>query len=336
MKKWTMVMAGLLVTMLVTSNVYAIENIEYQSEELPNDGRIILNFLSMDTDEKSSPVKGVMVEISYIDDNDREIDIRELKELEGTTINLVSDSNGIVIINNLPYGLYKYKVVSIPNGYENSIEENYFGIDLMNKDAKLDIKMVRKIEMAEGGSEYKENQKSEEIKEEEKIIVEMKPQENTEKSIPKNEQVIENVNVDDNTVALKTNINKLSTEIYNYDDSTQVTIASNSLVKQDNIEEDVPKEIIIKNTIAYVRERIKKPEDDMIKKFKEYRISDSIKIAINTVDNTINEYLKFLTDLHDWEDKNKKIKRIDRTLAKVKDMYQQKKYIGPVIKMKIA
>lgn len=323
MKRWAIVLVTVL-CIIFTGNVYAEENIE--SQEILNDGRLVLNFLSMDTDAKSSPVSNVKVEIFYVDNN--LIDIRELEELKNVTINLVSDENGIVIINYLPYGLYQYRIISAPEGFEYSSDINYFVIDLMDKDIKLNVNLDKKIQMAEGGEVVKEIPIEEE--KEETPIIEIKPPQEELKDEVIQEK--ENIQVENNEGALKTNLNKLSIEIYSYDEDSQENIVNEENILKEKKDKDVVPEEVIKNTIVCVRERIRKSQYEMIQKFKEYKLSDSIKIAINTINSSMHDYSKFIIDKLD--DENKRLKKIDKVISKVNKINEEKKYKCYAIRMK--
>lgn len=328
MKRWTMIATSFLIVLAFNSNIYAIENNEAQMDELPNNGRIVINFLTMETDEKSSPVKDVSIDLFYLDEEDNEIDIRQLEELKNTTINLVSDPNGIIVINNLPYGLYKYKVTNVPMGYEFLAEEKYVGVDLLNTSPKLSIYLTAKIEMADGSTIEETPPKDEvEVKPPETIIDSPKDEEII--LPPANEEEIVEEIEEEKGEALKINVNSLSTDIYEYEEQ-------NSEIEQEEKDEEVvedTKEDIMKNTVANARERFKKSKQDMIKKFREYKISDSIRVAINTVDNSVNKYIKYISDLPD--NKDKKLKRFDRIVGDVYNSKKEKIYINPRIKAKL-
>lgn len=72
----------------------------------------------------------------------------------------------------------------------------------------------------------------------------------------------------------------------------------------------------------------------MIKKFQEYKISDSIKIAINTVDDTMNTYKEFVSDLPN-DKKNKKLKRLSSIMCKVKNIKNERLYNLPIVRARV-
>lgn len=330
MKRWTMVITSFIVMIFASKSIYAVENIDSQSNGLLNEGRIVIDFMVDDTYEKNSPVKDVEVELLFLV-NDDMIDIRKVEELNNTTINLVSDENGKVVLNNLPYGLYQYRIISAPNGFEYNEDYEYIEVDLLNKNINMDVYLTRKIEMAEGSTIVEEPK--EEIEDTKDNINDESKKEETIISTPKKEEVIEKVVIEDNTNALKTNVNMLSLDIYNYSENTEEVNKSEMIVNQVQKDNESNKEVIMKNTINYMRDRMKSLNQQMIKKFKEYKISESIKIAINTVDDTMNIYKEFVSDLPN-DKKNKKIRRQSILMSKI-NIQKEKLYNLPLIRARV-
>lgn len=330
MKRWTMVITSFIVMVFASRSVYAVENIDSQSNGLLNEGRIVIDFMVDDTYEKNSPVKDVEVELLFLV-NDDMIDIRKVEELNNTTINLVSDENGKVVLNNLPYGLYQYRIISAPNGFEYNEDYEYIEVDLLNKNINMDVYLTRKIEMAEGSTIVEEPK--EEIEDTKDNINEEFKKEETIISTPKKEEVIEKVVIEDNTNALKTNVNTLSLDIYNYSENIEEVNKGEIFVNQVQKDNESNKDVIMKNTINYMRDRMKSLNQQMIKKFKEYKISESIKIAINTVDDTMNIYKEFVSDLPN-DKKNKKIRRQSILMSKI-NIQKEKLYNLPLIRARV-
>lgn len=236
MKRWAMIFTTLIVMVFASKSIYAAENIDLQSNGLLNDGRIVIDFMTMDTYEKDSPVKDINVEILYLL-NDEMVDIRQIDELKNTTINLVSDENGKIVLNNLPYGLYEYRIISAPEGYEYNTEFEYIEVDLLNKNVNMDVYLTRKIEMAEGSTIVEEPK--EEIEDKKDDVDKNVKDEQIVISPIEKEEVKEEIIIEDNTEALKTNINTLSKEIFTYtENETVINKEENnvSLVKKDNDE----------------------------------------------------------------------------------------------------
>lgn len=339
MKKWTMMIATLIILITSINSAYAVQDLDEYSETIPNDGRIIMKFYT--SEKESSPVKGVNVEIFYKDENG-EINIEEMEELENTTINLVSDDNGIVIINNLPYGMYRYKVVSVPFGFKENSQEDYFTIEMIDKTERIDIELEREVKLDEvdedeeikdneedNKQEVKEPEEEPEKEEEEEVIV--TPEENITEDVKMDEQREEDVEVeeneddeeDDNPVI--TTIQTLTTTDEVKEEPEKI-IVDKTVVKEiidENKISDIKDDMLQKKT-ASIRERINKPKEDMIKAFMEYRISDSIKVAIDTIGTTRDTYSKMLADMPDQDDKNKKIKRFDRYIVAINDIHKQR------------
>lgn len=330
MKRWTMVITSFIVMIFASKSIYAVENIDSQSNGLLNEGRIVIDFMVDDTYEKNSPVKDVEVELLFLV-NDDMIDIRKVEELNNTTINLVSDENGKVVLNNLPYGLYQYRIISAPNGFEYNEDYEYIEVDLLNKNINMDVYLTRKIEMAEGSTIVEEPK--EEIEDTKDNINDEPKKEETIISTPKKEEVIEKVVIEDNTNALKTNVNMLSLDIYNYSENTEEVNKGEIFVNQVQKDNESNKEVIMKNTINYIRNRMNSLNQQMIKKFKEYKISESIKIAINTVDDTMNIYKEFVSDLLN-DKKNKKIRRQSILMSKI-NIQKEKLYNLPLIRARV-
>lgn len=330
MKRWTMVITSFIVMIFASKSIYAVENIDSQSNGLLNEGRIVIDFMVDDTYEKNSPVKDVEVELLFLV-NDDMIDIRKVEELNNTTINLVSDENGKVVLNNLPYGLYQYRIISAPNGFEYNEDYEYIEVDLLNKNINMDVYLTRKIEMAEGSTIVGEPK--EEIEDTKDNINDEPKKEETIISTPKKEEVIEKVVIEDNTNALKTNVNTLSLDIYNYSENIEEVNKGEIFVNQVQKDNESNKDVIMKNTINYMRDRMKSLNQQMIKKFKEYKISESIKIAINTVDDTMNIYKEFVSDLPN-DKKNKKIRRQSILMSKI-NIQKEKLYNLPLIRARV-
>lgn len=332
MRRWAMVFTSFIFIIFASKSIYATENINIQSNGLLNDGRIVIDFMAMDTYEENSPVKDINVELLFLVDNEM-VDIRQIEELNNITINLVSDENGKIVLNNLPFGLYQYRIVSAPNGFEYNSEFEYIEVDLLNKNVHMDVYLTRKIEMAEGSTIVVEEPK-EEIEDKKDNIDENIKNEQIILSPTDKDEVKEEIVIEDTTEALKTNINKLSLDIYSYTENETVENKKDinvSIIKKDN---DENREKIIKNTIAYVRERMRSINQQMIKKFKEYKISDSIKIAINTLDDTMNTYRKAITDIPS-DKKNKKMRRQTSLMCKVKDIKNERLYNLPIVKARV-
>ncbi len=309
MKKWTFIIITIVLSLLV-NNCYASEI--YEDEiELSNNGKLIINFYSKDSDTIKTPVQNVVVEVLY-DDYTSLIDIRELPEMQNLPINLVSDVKGNIVINNLPYGLYQYKVISVPEGFDYSGEEKTFGIDLLNSTMSFEEVVIRKVEMAE--STVKGPDEKIEIPYPDTIE---SPEETQEKDSKEEEVVVKEEKVEqpvkEEKKIIETNINEVSEIVYKVDNNI-------------NTEKVEPEKVQpMKLAITKIRESIQKPSKDAIQEFQKNRISSAMKDAIIAIDNPVNEHFKMIADLPDDGDDKKK-KKVNNNSTKVEaDLSGQKK-----------
>ena len=115
MKRLGIILTGLIFTFLVFGNVYAVDNIQDTTENnIVYNGRFVITFYTND----GSPLQGVELEMFY-SSTDGMINIKDVEEISSNiTINLVSDINGKIVLNKLPYGLYQYKIINAPIGIE--------------------------------------------------------------------------------------------------------------------------------------------------------------------------------------------------------------------------
>ena len=118
MKRWAIVLISITLCMVVGNNVYATENVDiYQEPQVQHKGRVVMNFYSTDSKEyitNSSPIENVQIELYY---RYKKVmyNVKELDLFKYTNLTLISDKNGKIILSNLPYGLYQYKIISAPN-----------------------------------------------------------------------------------------------------------------------------------------------------------------------------------------------------------------------------
>ena len=144
MKRLGVALTGLICTFLIVGNVYAIENVEDTTNNISYNGRFVITFYTND----GSPLQGVELEMFY-SSTDGMINIKDVEEISSNiTINLVSDINGKIVLNKLPYGLYQYKIINAPIGIEYSEDLTNVVIDLLNKNINLESYLNTKVEMA--------------------------------------------------------------------------------------------------------------------------------------------------------------------------------------------
>ena len=309
MKKWTIILIVMLTVLNFGSFVLADE-IDENTEVLANDGRVIMNFI----DENYSPVVGASVHINLSTDNGM-IDIRELGL--NTVIVLESDQNGIVVINNLPYGFYEYYVDYVPLGYECLYTASNFFVSPAEDVAYVNVMFKEDVAMVAAPIEevVKEETEEEEEKEEEVVV-------------PVQEEIITPIPRTEASV-ITTQVNTFTTKIYNVDDTTgtieKKEEMNNTPVLIAQVEEDEQEIAVINKTIAKARERMLQPQEDMIEQFRKYRLIDCIRDKINQVDTHVQDFMKMIADLPDKKDK--KLKSKDIVIDRMQDEKKSRMYL---------
>ena len=146
MKRWAIVLISITLCMVLGNSVYATENVDiYQEPQVQHKGRVVMNFYSTDSKEyitNSSPIENVQVELYY---RYKKVmyNVKELDLFQYTNLNLVSDENGKIILSNLPYGLYQYKIVSAPKGFEFDTELKTLDLNLMNETINEEVYLLK-------------------------------------------------------------------------------------------------------------------------------------------------------------------------------------------------
>ena len=315
MKRWAIVLMSITLCMVLGNNVFATDDVEiYQEPQIQNKGRIVMNFYSTDSKEQitnSSPIENVQVELYY---RYKKVmyNVKELDIFKYTNLKLTSDENGKIVLTNLPYGLYQYKIVSAPSGFEYDSEIKKIDLNLMNETINEDLYLVKEIIMAEGTTEeeIKEEVKEEikeEIVEEEKVV---------------NSQIITSIKEEDNKIqqiiivgkkdeeAINKTVNVMATNLYTSNESTSIV---------QNTETTVEKEIMQKVSEVLTR-RAKKKKVDTISQMRTIRITEKIKVAVLSREDTMY-YLKGLEN-----NKSKDPERIKDTKRNILDKLNDKKY----------
>ena len=232
MKKWTIILIVMLTVLNFGSFVLADE-IDENTEVLANDGRVIMNFI----DENYSPVVGASVHINLSTDNGM-IDIRELGL--NTVIVLESDQNGIVVINDLPYGFYEYYVDYVPLGYECLYTASNFFVSPAEDVAYVNVMFKEDVAMVAAPIEEVVKEEMEEEEEKEEVVVPV--QEEIITPIPRTEASV-----------ITTQVNTFTTKIYNVDDTTgtieKKEEMNNTPVLIAQVEEDEQEIAVINKTI---------------------------------------------------------------------------------------
>lgn len=312
MKRWTIIISSVLITLLLGNFVYAEENVEIY--EQVNEAILVINFSIVDTNHKNSPVENVTIELLY-DNNGEWININDLEEMKDTYIDLSSDYNGAIVLNNLPYGMYEYKIMSAPDGYEFETDSKVIIVDILNNYLTVDEILTKQVHMAEGTID-KENKKDENITKDEKIPNVENP---TEIYVEENDSK-ENESISDYTYQeqekvieeneiINTNINTIAKEILKEKENNKLDDVSDTM----------------NETIKAKKERRKM---DMLKSFKSYKFVDAIKDAIATIDNPMDTIIKAMSNVpkDDDNDEDKKRKRLNLTFKEVISDNMEKRY----------
>lgn len=308
MKRWAIVLISITLCMVLGNSVYATDNIEiYQEPQVQHKGRVVMNFYSTDSKEyitNSSPIENVQVELYY---RYKKVmyNVKELDLFQYTNLNLVSDENGKIILSNLPYGLYQYKIVSAPKGFEFDTELKTLDLNLMNETINEEVYLLKQIIMAEGTTEEKEEiveiPKEEIIQNNTQIIPDIKEDE-------KVEQIVIVGKKDEE--AIKKNVNNLATNLYIASEPESV-IQNTTLTEDKQVMQQVSQELT---------KKAKEKKVDMISEMRKTRITESIKVAVVSMDDTMY-YLKTLLN-NDRQD----LEKVKDCKKRVLDRLNDKKY----------
>ena len=313
MKRWAIVLISITLCMVLGNSVYATENVDiYQEPQVQHKGRVVMNFYSTDSKEyitNSSPIENVQVELYY---RYKKVmyNVKELDLFQYTNLNLVSDENGKIILSNLPYGLYQYKIVSAPKGFEFDTELKTLDLNLMNETINEEVYLLKQIIMAEGTTEEKEEivdiPKEEIIQNNTQIIPDIKEDE-------KVEQIVIVGKKDEE--AIKKNVNNLATNLYIASEPESV-IQNTTLTEDKQVMQQVSQELT---------KKAKEKKVDMISEMRKTRITESIKVAVVSMDDTMY-YLKTLSD-NDRQD----LEKIKDCKKRVLDRLNDKKYKNQLV-----
>ena len=321
MKRLGVALTGLICTFLIVGNVYAIENVEDTTNNISYNGRFVITFYTND----GSPLQGVELEMFY-SSTDGMINIKDVEEISSNiTINLVSDINGKIVLNKLPYGLYQYKIINAPIGIEYSEDLTNVVIDLLNKNINLESYLNTKVEMAPEVPDPVEPP----IEEPEEDIKDEGNEEVLEDTTPpiiedRNEEEYEEEPVVKEEIISEENNTQVTIEKSEIKDTQLSNIIVNKEQKRNDIKKDNKKDVDYK--FEEVKERNFKSNIEIIKN-KNYCFNDSIKFAIVDVDNNINHYTKLLVDIPN-NDKYKKFNKVERTAFNVKEVFKKEPIIN--------
>ncbi|MBQ8379988.1 MAG: hypothetical protein IJX34_04135 [Clostridia bacterium] len=310
MKRWAIVLISITLCMVLGNSVYATENVDiYQEPQVQHKGRVVMNFYSTDSKEyitNSSPIENVQVELYY---RYKKVmyNVKELDLFQYTNLNLVSDENGKIILSNLPYGLYQYKIVSAPKGFEFDTELKTLDLNLMNETINEEVYLLKQIIMAEGTTEeIVDIPKEEIIQNNTQIIPDIKEDE-------KVEQIVIVGKKDEE--AIKKNVNNLATNLYIASEPESV-IQNTTLTEDKQVMQQVSQELT---------KKAKEKKVDMISEMRKTRITESIRVAVVSMDDTMY-YLKTLSD-NDRQD----LEKVKDCKKRVLDRLNDKKYKNQLV-----
>ena len=295
MKKWLFAIMTITLSFSI-NNIFAKEQIQiYDDPEIVNEGTVTINFLSKirdDADEEidNPKVEGVQIEL-YYRENGQMVNIKELPQFIEKNLNLVSDANGQIILNNFPYGFYEYYIIYVPFGYKLNSEVRKIDLNILNSYINKYDFIVEDLQFAEGSTIIEEDPI-----EEDPIITEDDEKEVIIEDNTSNESINNDHNIDENigqsnNYLNNTSINSIIKDSYDNE-------------KEDNDSNDVLNDRIT-NKIKPVKNNIKL---DIISAMKNIKINDNIKTAI--LDNYRDFHKIYIISDMPPVNKNKKHKKI--------------------------
>lgn len=293
MKRWLFAIMTITLSFSI-NNIFAKEQVQiYDDPEIVNEGTVTINFLSKirdDADEEidNPKVEGVQIEL-YYRENGQMVNIKELPQFIEKNLNLVSDANGQIILNNFPYGFYEYYIIYVPFGYKLDSEVRKIDLNILNSYINKYDFIVEDLQFAEGSTIIEEDPI-----EEDPIITEDDEKEVIIEDNTSNESINNDHNIEENIG-----------QSNNYLNNTSI----NSIIKDsyDNEKED-SNDVLndrITNKIKPVKNNIKL---DIISAMKNIKINDNIKTAI--LDNYRDFHKIYIISDMPPVNKNKKHKKI--------------------------
>lgn len=297
MKRWLFAIMTITLSFSI-NNIFAKEQVQiYDDPEIVNEGTVTINFLSKIRDDAEEEidnpkVEGVQIEL-YYRENGQMVNIKELPQFIGKNLNLVSDANGQIILNNFPYGFYEYYIIYVPFGYKLDSEVRKIDLNILNSYINKYDFIVEDLQFAEGSTIIEEDPI-----EEDPIIIEDDKEEVIIENNTSNESIKNDHNIDENIGQSNSYLNLNNTSI-------------NSIIKDsyDNEKEDSDSNDVlndrITNKIKPVKNNIKL---DIISAMKNIKINDNIKTAI--LDNYRDFHKIYIISDMPPVNKNKKHKKI--------------------------
>ena len=295
MKRWLFAIMTITLSFSI-NNIFAKEQVQiYDDPEIVNEGTVTINFLSKIRDDAEEEidnpkVEGVQIEL-YYRENGQMVNIKELPQFIGKNLNLVSDANGQIILNNFPYGFYEYYIIYVPFGYKLDSEVRKIDLNILNSYINKYDFIVEDLQFAEGSTIIEEDPI-----EEDPIIIEDDKEEVIIENNTSNESIKNDHNIDENIGQSNSYLNLNNTSI-------------NSIIKDsyDNEKED-SNDVLndrITNKIKPIKNNIKL---DIISAMKNIKINDNIKTAI--LDNYRDFHKIYIISDMPPVNKNKKHKKI--------------------------
>lgn len=297
MKRWLFAIMTITLSFSI-NNIFAKEQVQiYDDPEIVNEGTVTINFLSKIRDDAEEEidnpkVEGVQIEL-YYRENGQMVNIKELSQFIGKNLNLVSDANGQIILNNFPYGFYEYYIIYVPFGYKLDSEVRKIDLNILNSYINKYDFIVEDLQFAEGSTIIEEDPI-----EEDPIIIEDDKEEVIIENNTSNESIKNDHNIDENIGQSNSYLNLNNTSI-------------NSIIKDsyDNEKEDSDSNDVlndrITNKIKPIKNNIKL---DIISAMKNIKINDNIKTAI--LDNYRDFHKIYIISDMPPVNKNKKHKKI--------------------------
>lgn len=297
MKRWLFAIMTITLSFSI-NNIFAKEQVQiYDDPEIVNEGTVTINFLSKIRDDAEEEIDNPKVEEVQIElyyrENGQMVNIKELPQFIGKNLNLVSDANGQIILNNFPYGFYEYYIIYVPFGYKLDSEVRKIDLNILNSYINKYDFIVEDLQFAEGSTIIEEDPI-----EEDPIIIEDDKEEVIIENNTSNESIKNDHNIDENIGQSNSYLNLNNTSI-------------NSIIKDsyDNEKEDSDSNDVlndrITNKIKPIKNNIKL---DIISAMKNIKINDNIKTAI--LDNYRDFHKIYIISDMPPVNKNKKHKKI--------------------------
>lgn len=318
MKKYTLTLLFFTMFAWMFQNIYATDEFTFEEVNIGDEvtlnkstyeegievretGSItILKFYAGYADkETADPLQGVEIEIFYDTTDGKTRSLYALNSF--ANLNLVSDKNGEIRIENIPYGMYRFTIKNAPTGYSKVISDNNtFEVTPYDYNTYTECYLSPVIQIL-GGSGKLMEAKANFITKPPIEIDDPKPGQETMGTDPTTPATTENVdldNADKATGAVDSENTKTETTVQEtpqeYAPTTkQVKVLGNlyESAKTDfTIKEDV-EDINIEDIplSATIPVRIEMSKKDAIAAMRQIRITEQIKIATTNMDSTLSE-----------------------------------------------